>query len=105
MAYTAKSLADGQVAASKTTVYTVPGSTKAIVNHIRVFNNGPTTETVICYLKRSAGTSKKQGIALLQTNESADFIHKPVNLSTGDTIEMQTSNASTVDFFITGAEE
>ena len=107
MAITAKSLADGQLAATKGTLYTVPGGTVAYVKFLHVHNTGSTTETVVIYVKRSGSSSRTVGRVILAQNEAADVLDKDatLTLSTGDVIEGETTNATTVDYTITGAEE
>lgn len=107
MAFTAKVLADGQLPNTKTTLYTVPASTKAYVKFFSVFNTNAAAQTVIIYAKKSGGTSRVIGRTVLQQNESARVIEigEALNLGAGDVIEGQTTTASAVDYMITGAEE
>ena len=107
MAFTAKSLASGTVASSKTTIYTVPSLTKGYVKFLHVHNAGTATETVIVYAKQSAGSSVIIGRVTLLANEQADIIDKDSSLvlSTSDTIEAQSTNNSNVQYFISGGEE
>lgn len=107
MAFTAKSLASGSLASSKTTIYTVPSSTKTYIKYLHLHNTGSTTETCIIYAKQSSGTSRIIGRVVLLPNEQADILDKDSSLvlSAADTIEGQSTNASVIDYFMTGGEE
>ena len=59
MAFTAKSLADGQLAAAQGDLYTVPAATKAMIATMEFYNNGANTETVAIFQQRSGGTSRQ----------------------------------------------
>lgn len=105
--FTGKSLADGQLASTKGTIYTTPASTVAYVKFLSCHNTGSTTETVIIYVKRSGSSSRVIGRAVLQGNEHCRFIDKDetITLAAGDLVEGVTTTATTVDFVITGVEE
>lgn len=107
MGIAAKSLASGQLAAAKGTIYTVPASTKAYVRWISIHNtSGSTTETVRIYAKQSAGTSKIIWRGVLEPNAGARVIDmETLPLSASDTLEGDSTNATTTDYFIAGAEE
>ena len=79
----------------------------AYVKFLHVHNTGSTTETVVIYVKRSGSSSRTVGRVILAQNEAADVLDKDatLTLSTGDVIEGETTNATTVDYTITGAEE
>lgn len=99
-----KSLADGQLANSKGTIYTSVG--KTVVTDLRVFNTAVTTETVALYIKRSGSSSRQFFRAVLAQNEFAAFeASENVTLSSGDLIEGDTTNASAVNYLITGMSE
>ena len=108
MAFVGKSLADGQLAATKGTIYTTPSLTTAYVKWLSVHNtSGSTTETILVYVKRSGSSSRIIGRAVLLPNEHTRIISdgESIVLSAGDLIEAQTSNATTVDYVISGVEE
>lgn len=104
MAFDGKSLADGQVAAAKATIYTCPGGTHAYVKHMKFHNTGGGTETLIVYVKRSGSVSRVHFRAVLSTLETAEEL-APISLAAGDVIEATTTTATTVDYTLTGAEE
>ncbi len=105
MAITPKVLAEGQLPNSKTTLYTVPVSTKAYVRFISANNIGSAEEVVQFFVKR--GTSRRIGRYSLLANETARVLEQGevITLEAGDIIEGQTTNATSVDYLITGAEE
>jgi hypothetical protein len=103
MATTPSILADGQLASSKTTIYTVPASTKAIIRTVVFSHVSGGTQTTILYVKPSGGTSRVFSRAVLATNE---FSHEDDigTLDTGDQLEAQSTDASSVDFSVMGVE-
>jgi hypothetical protein len=105
--FTAKILAQGQLPAAKGTLYTVPVLTKAYVKFINAHNVSGGAEAVFFYVKLSTGTSKILCRATLNINEQQRVIEKDetLNLGPGDTIEGNTTTATTVDYTITGVEE
>jgi hypothetical protein len=105
---TGRSLADGQLASSKATLYTVAVSTVAHVAHIFLTNTTASALTVNIYLKRSGSTSRK----ILDTYSLAahasyvvPFGGSAVRLSAGDLIEGDASAATSIDYFIDGGTE
>jgi len=105
MAFTGASLADGQLAATKGTIYT--SSAQTIVKSINVFSTHASTQTVIIYVKRSGSTSRQIFRAELEQNEYAWVLSdgETIVLSASDVIEGITTNATSVDYAITGATE
>lgn len=103
MAYAGKVLAQGQLANSKTTIYTVAASTVAFIKQLRVFSTG-SGQTVSIYLN-PGGTSRKYAQFVLTTGESADVFEMPIQLEAGDLIEADSTSATTVDYVLTGVEQ
>src|SRR4030067_916691 len=103
MATTPKILPNGQVAATKTTLYTVPGATQAIVRTVGLTHVANGAQTVILYVKKSGGTSRAFSRAVLDTNE---FAHEEDigTLDAGDELEAETTNAASVDYVVMGVE-
>lgn len=103
--FTIKALADGQLPATKGTLYTVPASTNTIIKTITLVNTSGSAVTVNLYLNLS-GTSRRiipmdlslGAGELLETD--ADY-----TLEAGDLIEGDASSATTVDYTINGVEE
>ncbi len=107
MAFTSASLADGQIAAADAAIYTVPALTKAYIKTVTIFSTHAATQTVILRIKRSGGTARKWKIFALDQNESGEAIESgsSLQLSAGDEIRAETTNATSVDFLITGVLE
>lgn len=106
MAITVKVLADGQLANAKATLYTVPGATVAYIKFLSVHNVSGGSENVEIFVNTS-GTSRRIAYATLAANEGARVIDKDETLilDAGDLLEGRTTNATSVDYVITGAEE
>lgn len=100
---TPKILANGQVAAAKTTIYTVPAATQAIIRTVSFNHVASGTQTVILYVKKSAGTSRVFSRAQLEVNE---FAHEEDigTLDAADELEAETTNATSVDFCVMGVD-
>lgn len=99
------SLADGQLATSKTTIYTVPDLSYACIEFASFFNTNAASQTILLYVKRSGGTSRVIGRVVLAQNEHAWLVDQAISslrLSAGDIIEAQTTTAEAVDFLICG---
>lgn len=108
MSFTGGSLADGQVADTTGTIYTVPASTVAIIKSMTFYNTNATGQTLNLYVTRSGGTRRQlhQESSLAQYG-TVDYLSggEVLVLSAGDVIEADTTTASAVDYLITGATE
>lgn len=106
MTVSIKSLADGQLASSKGTLYTTSASTETIVKNIILVNTSGGTVKVNLYFKASGGTSRRiipkdmeikgGGLAVMDDEQT---------LEAADIIEGDASSATTVDYTISGVEE
>ena len=101
-----KSLADGQLAGAKATIYTCPSATQAIVRLVEYVNTGAGARTVNLYFKRSGGTSRRIGPKdmSLSSGYAAEF-DKIITMEEGDELEGDASVANEVDFTIKGVEK
>lgn len=106
MAILVKVLAEGQLPNTKTTLYTVPGGTKGYIKFLSAVHVSGGTQVVEFFVNIS-GTSRKISYTTLLTNESVRVIEKDevLVLDAGDFIEGRTTDATSVDYVITGAEE
>ena len=106
MAFTAASLADGQLASTKGTIYT-SSSVKTVVKALTVFNTNAADQTVSLYVKRSGSSSRQFFRAILAQNEFSYALSdgEVFVLSDGDVIEGDATNATAVDYSIMGATE
>ena len=104
MATTGKILANGQLPAVKGTLYTVPALTRAIIRNVTMAHVAGGIQTVVLYVKKSAGTSRKIAQTMIDTDE---FSHEEgiETLEAGDEIEGSSTNAASVDYTVLGVEQ
>lgn len=100
-----KSLADGQLAATKTTLYTASDdpATQAIVKSIKFANTNSADVSVIFYFKASGGTSRRIVKAVLG-DEGWGVDEDETTLEAGDIIEGIASIADVVDYVLSGIQ-
>jgi hypothetical protein len=105
VAATIKNLAEGQLPNSKTTLYTVPALTSAVVLNVVCVNKDTVTRTHNLYYKKSGGTSR------LLTAENQQIqakykstVEEKITMGAGDQIEGDASAATIVDYVISGVE-
>lgn len=101
-----KSLADGQLAGAKATLYVVPGGTTTIIKTITYVNTDSSARNVNLYIKSSGGTSRRiipkdmeLGIGYMMVYDDE------ITLEPADEIEGDASAATVVDFTINGVEK
>ena len=105
MPITIKSLATGQLAAAKATIYTCPALTTAIVRLIKFVNTGAAARTLNLYIKESGGSSRRIWPVALSLPSGYEATESGViTLSAGDELEADASVANEVDFSISGVE-
>lgn len=104
--FTVKSLADGQLAIAKTTLYTCPANTTTIIKTITLVNTDSSARDVNLYIKPSGSVSRRiipqnmeMGIAY------SHIFDDELTLEAGDLIEGDASAAVVVDYVINGMEE
>lgn len=98
MAIVGGSLADGQLPATKGTLYTSTGITYEKI--IALGNGGGTSESINIFFNRS-GTSRLIRSIALDPGQCYE-LSIALPMSPGDTLEGQTTNAATVDYVIGG---
>ncbi len=101
-----KSLADGQLASSKGTIYTCPAATQTIIPSITLVNTNSSTETINIYFKASGGTSRRiiPKDSSLAASGKMQALDAALTLEAGDIIEGDTTTANQVDFVLSGVE-
>lgn len=106
MAFTGKSLADGQVATAWATIYG-PAGVKAILRSADFFNTNAVTQTLELRITRSGSAARKLPRVTLAQNETLRLLTdgEVLVLSTLDVLQAQTTTATAVDYTITGADE
>lgn len=92
----------GQLPDTAGTLYTVPAGIKAYVKSVSVFNTGGAPELVVLYLTID-GVTATVASPTLATLESLWL--ENVALKGGDTIDGETTTASTVDYTIQVVED
>lgn len=100
MAFTADLLAEGQLPATKTTLFTAASPT--IIKSITLVNTDSVARTVNLYIKRT--TSRHiipVNLSLAAGACYADDLNRV--LGTGDILEGDASSASVIDYVISGA--
>jgi hypothetical protein len=101
-----KSLADGQLAATKTTLLTVAAGKVVYVRWASWHSTSAVTQAVVISVTRSGGTSRIIDRGELDQNWTGfSFQESSLELSEGDILEGQSTTASVVDYVISGAEE
>lgn len=104
--FTIKSLADGQLAAAKATLYTVAASTQTIIKTITLVNTDTSARTVNLYIKVSGGTSRRIIPKDLSLGVAYCLVFDDeLTLEAADIIEGDASAATVVDYVINGVEE
>ena len=101
-----KSLADGQLAATKTEIYPSPTSTQTIVQSITLVNDHSSALVVNIYFKASGGTSRRISIKnySLAAGAMMEVLEKPKTLEAADILEGSGGTAAKVDFTISGIQ-
>jgi len=100
-----KSLADGQLAATKGTLYTAPASTQAVISTITMVNTHTSAITVNLYFKASGGTSRKFIPVDLSLAAGAGYTWAGIKtLEAADIVEGDASTADKVDYVISGVQ-
>ena len=106
MAFTAASLADGQLGTSPASIYTATG-VKAIIKSATLFNTDSSKHTIGVYITRSGGTRRQIASIELAAGVGDNAVPSGgcIVLSSGDTLEAEASVGSVVDFVVMGATE
>jgi hypothetical protein len=97
-------LGDGQLAAAKATLYTVPSGRTAIIKCITYTNTDAVPRTVNLYLKTSTSRRIIPMNMSLAAGSRMDTGDEAYLLPAGATIEGDASAASVVDYTISGIE-
>lgn len=101
-----KSLADGQLAAAKGTIYTSPAATQTIVQSIILVNSHSSALVVNIYCKAPGGASRRISPKdySLAVGALMEVLDKPVTLEAADILEGSGGTASLVDYVISGIQ-
>lgn len=99
----ALTIADGQVAASATQILDGASNTAQRGVSVMFSNTGNSSETVVVTFKRQGGTARRIAYAVLAQNES--LLITGLKITSGDTLLASASDASVVDYLITGEQD
>jgi hypothetical protein len=99
---TLKDLGNGQLAATKGTLYTVPGATNAAAR-VLVVNTDSTARTVNLYTNKT-GTSRRICPKDMSLGAGEPWETSVQTLEAGDLIEGEASAATVVDYVVNGFE-
>ena len=101
-----KSLSDGQLAATKGTIYTCPAATQTIVQSITLVNTHSSALTVNIYFKASGGTSRSiiPKDTSLAAGAMMECLDKAKTLEAADILEGSGGTAAKIDYVISGIQ-
>lgn len=104
--FTPKALADGQLPNSSSAIFTASADVATYVKSFTVFNAGASQNQVVIRVNRT-GTDRIWKRFILEAFESADLLGggESLILEDGDIIKGFATNASQVDYLISGIEE
>ncbi len=97
-----KALGDGQLAAAKGTLYTVPGATTAAAK-VTLVNTDASARTINIYVNKT-GTSRRISPKDMNMLAGASWTSPLQTLEAADLIEGDASAATVVDYTINGFE-
>lgn len=100
---TLKSIAEGQLPNTKTTLYTCPADTQATVKSFKFVNTDVAERTMNFYLKRSGSTSRKVTPQDLKLQAGSAFMSEDGDelfLEAADVLEGEADTAATIDYLI-----
>ena len=101
MAHQEGTLADGQVAAAWAAIYSP--TTPVMVKIINFYNTGSSVETVDLGVTVDGSSRRQLRRYKLAPGESGTY--ERLELSAADTLDAQTTTATTVDYLVTGADD
>lgn len=104
MALQIKQLGDGQLPATKQTLYTVPALQQAIVRSITLVNVTAGAITVNLYAAGRRIIEKDLSLAAAGAVGSMKLVDWVITLGAGDLIEGDGSAATSIDYVISGVE-
>ncbi len=106
MAFTAKSLASGEVSTTTAAIYTATGPT--VIRSLNFFNTHATGQVLNLYITRS-GQTRRQLYRSSSTAQYASISYlsggESLILSNGDTLDADTNTASALVYVIGGATD
>lgn len=106
MSFTPKALADGEIPQAPEVIFTASAAVGTYVKEMALFNRNAALQTIVLYVNRT-GENRTWKRFELQQFESADALDdgQTLFLESGDEVLAEASNASAVDFIMSGVEE
>lgn len=105
MAATIKNLYEGTLPAAKTTLYTVPPGTTAVVLNILCVNADAAIRTIDLYYKKASSSSRRLCPPAKPMAVGEKFtVEEKITMGAGDIIEGGSDGAGVVDTVISGVE-
>lgn len=102
--FTPDLLANGQVANSEGAIYTCPASTRAMIKTVTFVNTSATPQTVVLYVRESAGTSRRVFQWIMSQYQTGVY-GESIALNAGDTLRAVSTTNNVVDFTVHGVEQ
>lgn len=105
MALAHEKLAQGQLAATAGIIYTAPVGKTAYLKSIYLHNTGSTDQTIKIYINGSATADKiVEGVVGAKDTFEWDIAYSVI-LTTGQTLQAESTSATTVNYFLHGGTE
>jgi hypothetical protein len=105
MALLHERLAQGQLPTTTSAIYTTPVGKTAYLKSIYFHNTGASEQTIKIYINGSGNANRIfEGIVASKATFEWDIIYSFI-LSTGQTLQAETTTANTVNYFLHGATE
>jgi hypothetical protein len=105
MALVHEKLAQGQLPATVATIYTVPAGKNAYLKSIYLHNTGGGDQTIKLYINGGSAAERiLEGIVSGKDTFEWDIAYSII-LTTGQTLQAETTTATTVNYFLHGATE
>ncbi len=101
-----KSIADGQLADTKSTLYTTPTATQTVITSIKLVNTNSSAETINIYFKSSGGSSRRMTPKdySLAAGAMMEVLDKNQTMEAADILEGDSTTAVKTDYIISGGE-
>jgi hypothetical protein len=105
MAVAHEKLAQGQLAATVGTIYTAPVGKTAYLKSVYLHNTGSTDQTIKIYINGATTADKiLEGIVSGKDLFEWDIAYN-ITLTTGQTLQAESTSATTVNYFVYGGTE
>jgi hypothetical protein len=105
MTITYLNLANGQLPATAAALYTVPAGASAVVKFITLVNTNTATENVNLFFQKAGSTARRIIPVNLSVSASQSVeINQTITMGAGDAIWGNTTDASVVDYVISGVQ-